>query len=340
MKGIDVSRHQGDIDWKLVKESGIGFAIIKAGGSDDGFYEDSKFQTNYEEAKNNGIPVGAYYFVGPNCTSEEAGKADAERFLNIINGKKFEMPVALDLESTDPSDRDGATDAAIAFCEVLENAGYYVVIYASDVSGFKDRLDVDRLTEYDKWVARYGSEPQYMDSCYGIWQYTSEGSVSGISGNVDMNISYENYPAIIKASGLNGFSINDDLPQNGEAPEVNNEEEPEPEVNNEEVSDENPNTYVVQSGDTLSGIADRFNTSVESLVELNNIEDPNLIYSGQELKLSSDSDNNNEIYYAVLPGDTLSGIADRYGTTYQEIAEMNGIDNPNLIYPGQYLRVK
>lgn len=267
MNGIDVSRHQGDINWNLVKESGIEFAIIKAGGSDDGFYEDSKFQINYAEAKNNGLPVGAYYFVGPKFTSEESGKADAERFLAILKSKTFEMPVVLDLESTSPSDRDGATDAAIAFCEVLEKAGYYVVIYASDISGFKDRLDIDRLTEYDKWVARYGSEPQYVND-YGIWQYTSEGSVSGIYGNVDMNAACKDYPSIIKTSGLNGFSSNDESIPN-EEPEVK-----------EEI-----NVYTVQSGDTLSGIAARFNTTVERLVELNNIDNPNLIYPGQYLRV-------------------------------------------------------
>ena len=105
----------------------------------------------------------------------------------------------------------------------------------------------------------------------------------------------------------------------------------------EEVS---TNTYIVQSGDTLSGIAAKFNTSVDDLVELNGIDNPNLIYPGQELKLSFNSEDNAEVYYTVMSGDTLSGIADKYGTTYQEIAEMNDIINPNLIYPGQCLRIK
>ena len=336
MNGIDISRWQGNIDWKLVKESGVEFVILKAGGSDDGFYEDSKFQENYEEAKNNGIPVGAYYYVGPNCTSAEDGKADAERFLNILNSKTFEMPVVLDFESTSPSDRDGATDAAIAFCEVLENAGYYVAIYASDISGFKDRLDIDRLSEYDKWVARYGSEPQYVND-YGIWQFTSEGLVPGISGNVDMNIAYKDYPSIIKAAGLNGFTQNGESVLNEESEAV---EEPEPVEETSTDEGESTNTYIVQSGDTLSGIAAKFNTSVNDLVELNGIDNPNLIYPGQELKLNSNSEDNVEVYYTVMSGDTLSGIADKYGTTYQEIAEMNGINNPNLIYPGQKLRIE
>lgn len=202
--GIDVSRHQPTIDWNAVKKSGIEFAIIKAGGSDDGFYEDSTFQRNYAEAKSAGLAVGAYYFVGSKCISREDGIADAKRFLEIIKYKQFEYPVYIDLESTAPAHKTGATDACIGFCQTMEQAGYYCGIYASDVSGFAERLELSRLTAYDKWVARYGSKPQYVKN-YGIWQKSSTGKVAGISGNVDLNESYMDYPAIIKGKGLNGF---------------------------------------------------------------------------------------------------------------------------------------
>lgn len=203
--GIDVSHWQGTIDWGTVKASGKSFAIIKAGGSDKGFYTDSKFEENYANAKKAGMPVGAYYFVGPGFLSTEDGLADAKRFIEIIKGKQFEYPVFLDLESTSPSNKAGATEAAIAFCEALENAGYYVGIYASDVSGFADRLELSKLNAYDKWVARYGSKPKVV-SAYGMWQYSSTGKVDGINGNVDMNEAFKDYPAIIKKAGLNGFS--------------------------------------------------------------------------------------------------------------------------------------
>ena len=211
-KGIDVSHWQGVIDWLSVKESGIEFAILKAGGSDDGFYTDSTFEQNYKEAKAVGLPVGAYYFVGSLCTSRADGIADAKRFLEIIKGKSFEYPVYIDLESTNPAAKAGATEACIGFCETMEAEGYYCGIYASDVSGFAERLDITKLQKFDKWVARYGSKPQYVKT-YGMWQYSRTGTVSGISGYVDMDESYMNYPEIIKGAGLNGFKKPEPAPE-------------------------------------------------------------------------------------------------------------------------------
>lgn len=211
MTGIDVSRWQGNIDWKKVKEDGIQFAILKAGGSDDGFYTDSKFEQYYKDAKAVGMPVGAYYFVGPKCVSKEDGIADAKRFLEIIKGKTFEYPVYIDLEATSPSDKAGATQACIGFCETMEAAGYYCGIYASDIAGFVDRLDQSKLKDYDKWVARYGSNPTCTPD-YGMWQYSSQGAVRGINGNVDMDECNKNYQTIIKSNGLNGFKKEEPKP--------------------------------------------------------------------------------------------------------------------------------
>ena len=204
MNGIDVSHHQGIIYWDTVAKSGMEFAIIKAGGSDSGFYKDSKFESNYEGAKKAGLKVGAYYYVGKNCTTRYAGISDANRFIEIIKGKQFEMPVFIDLESTPVSAKAGATEAVISFCETMEAAGYYVGIYASDISGFKDRLNIDKLTKWCKWVARYGSQPKYVED-YGIWQKSETGRVNGISGNVDLDICYVDYSAVIENAGKNGY---------------------------------------------------------------------------------------------------------------------------------------
>lgn len=204
MKGIDISHWQGKIDFQKLKNTGIDFAIIKAGGSDRGFYKDSKFETYYASCKNIGLNVGAYYFVGSGCVSAADGKADAERFLNIIKGKIFEYPVYIDIETTPKNKKQGATDAVIAFCETMENAGYYCGVYASDISGFKESLQTERLNAYDKWVARYGKSPQFVKS-YGMWQYSSKGSLNGITGNVDLDISYLKYEEIMKKKHLNGF---------------------------------------------------------------------------------------------------------------------------------------
>lgn len=202
--GIDVSKYQENIAWKQVKDSGIDFAIIKAGGSDDGFYTDPTYEANYKNAKAVGMPVGAYYIVGSLCVSEADGIADAERFLKMLEGKTFEYPVYIDLELTSPATKSGTTDAVLAFCRTMEQAGYFCGIYASDISGFKDRLELSRLKSRALWVASYGSMPKYVSS-YGIWQKSSTGRVPGIVGDVDLDECYVDYPAIIKSRGDNGF---------------------------------------------------------------------------------------------------------------------------------------
>jgi len=205
VKGIDVSKWQGKIDFSKVKASGYEFVIIKAGGSDKGFYQDSYFKTNYEKAKAAGLFVGAYYFAGKNFRGIESGIADAKRFIEILKGMQFEYPVFLDIEAQENRYKEEITDAAVAFCKEMEKAGYYVGIYASDISGFKYKLNHQRILDYVHWVARYGKEPEVCKS-YGIWQYSSKGSVSGIVGSVDMDLSALDYAKIITEKGFNGYA--------------------------------------------------------------------------------------------------------------------------------------
>lgn len=202
-KGIDISHWNLVTDFRKVKESGIDFVIIKAGGSDKGFYTDRKFNDYYRLAKLAGLKVGCYYFVGSNFYGNMSGELDAQRFQKIIRGKDFDYPVVLDIETTAKCYKDLATDATIAFCEYLEKEGYYVSIYGSDISTFKERLDCDRLTNYDKWVARYSKQkPTYIKD-FGIWQYSSSGSVPGITGPVDLDTSTKDYQKIMIRNNLN-----------------------------------------------------------------------------------------------------------------------------------------
>lgn len=200
--GIDVSHWQGYIDWKEVKKSGkVDFAILKAGGSDKGFYTDPYVYNNYLECKENHIPVGAYYFAGPKFGSARGnGIADAKRFYEIIKGCQFEYPIYLDIEAQPIADKEGTTREAIDFCEYLEDKGYYVGIYASRISGFKDRLNAELLDVYTWWVADY-SNPVPAS----IHQYTSGGSIPGILGNVDLNVCTIDFPEIMKEHHLNGY---------------------------------------------------------------------------------------------------------------------------------------
>ena len=212
IKGIDVSHWQGKIDFKKVKYSGIDFVIIKAGGSDRGFYKDPMFETNYREAKAAGLSVGAYYFVGKNFYGYESGVSDAKRFADIILGKQFDYPIFLDVETTDARYKEAATDAAIAFCQTLERAGYFVGIYASDISGYREKLNHDRIMSYTHWVARYGKDPEACKE-YSIYQHSSKGSVPGISGSVDLDTSRVDFPGIIKEKGFNGYPKKDEEPK-------------------------------------------------------------------------------------------------------------------------------
>ena len=204
INGIDVSHWQGNIHFENVKASGIDFVIIKAGGSDKGLYTDSKWEENYKNAKAAGLFVGAYYFAGKNFRGAENGLADAKRFIEQLKGKELEYPVFIDIEAQENRYKTEITDAVIAFCEALEDAGYFVGIYASDISGYKDKLEHDRITEYAHWVARYGNKPTYCKD-YQIWQYSSKGSVDGISGSVDLDYSTTDYSKIMKKKCLNGF---------------------------------------------------------------------------------------------------------------------------------------
>jgi len=199
--GVDISRWNKIVDYDTFSHC-IDFAIIKAGGSDKGIYKDPTFNKNYTELHSRGVPLGVYYFVGRNFLTHEDAIADAKRFIEIIQGLSFEYPVVLDLESTAPRDKEDVTYACIDFMNYLEESGYYACIYASDISGFKDRLILDWLTPFDKWVARYGGKPTYVTE-YGIHQYTSKGDVPGAIGYIDRDVAYKDYPSIMKKTGYN-----------------------------------------------------------------------------------------------------------------------------------------
>lgn len=216
-KGIDVSKFQGNIDWKKVKNAGIEFAVIRAGYGKFDFQKDEKFEQNYSGAKNAGIPVGAYHYSY--AKTVEDARLEAEVFLNWIRGKQFEYPVALDIEEKAQSDkgRQFVSDVIRAFCEAVENAGYYVCVY-SNKYWYDNFIDDDCKKKYDAWVAQWANANTYTGN-YGMWQYSSQGSVDGISGRTDLDEAYKNYPQIMRSKGLNGFSAEgQDNPSGGNAP--------------------------------------------------------------------------------------------------------------------------
>lgn len=201
-QGIDISHWNEVTNFASVKASGISFVIIKAGGSDKGLYTDRKFADNYRRAKQAGLNVGAYYFVGPKFQGEANGIADAQRFLKICEGKTFEYPLYLDIESTPANKREGTTAAAIAFLKTLEHAGCYAGFYTSD-GLYRSLLIPEKLRAFDRWAARYSKHvPQAIEN-YGVWQYTDKGRVDGVRNYVDRDIAYKDYPAVMKERGFN-----------------------------------------------------------------------------------------------------------------------------------------
>lgn len=201
-KIIDVSTWQGNIDWSKVKADGVQGAIIRAGFGKVASQKDNKFERNYTNAKAVGMPIGAYWYSY--ATSVVDAKKEAEVCLSILKGKQFEYPIYYDLE--DPSmtgcGKSVLTQIATTFCETLESAGYYVGIY-SNPNWLKNYLNYNTVKKYTLWLAHWGvSEPSY--EC-GLWQYSSSGSVSGISGRVDMNWGYQDFPTEIKNGKFNGF---------------------------------------------------------------------------------------------------------------------------------------
>lgn len=203
-KGIDVCRYQGSIDFNKVKASGIDFVMLRCGtGYGKKACKDVKFETYYKQAKAAGLKVGTYFYSY--ATTENQARIEAGWVLDFIKGKTFEYPVVFDMEEPSQAKlgRTKISAIATAFCSTVEKAGYYVSIYSSK-SWVESYYTADVLNRYDIWLAQWAPSCTYVGD-YGIWQYTSTGAVPGIKGDVDRNISYKNYPAIIQKAGLNGF---------------------------------------------------------------------------------------------------------------------------------------
>lgn len=323
-KGIDVSVHQGVIDWNVVKNN-IDFAIIRCGyGIDKVDQDDKNFQTNADMCTKLKIPFGVYLYSY--ARSKEEAISEANHVLRLIKNYQLEYPVYYDVESNlyiDQNTKETLIQMCESFCNTIEKAGYYVGIY-SNLYMFETKLNSSRLDKYDKWVAQWGSTVTYSKP-FGMWQYTSDGKVSGINGRVDMNIAFYDYPMIIRKNNLNHLE-EEENPPTILPPEIPNQPN-------------NP-TYTVKAGDTLSEIALRYGTTVDELVKLNQIKNPNLIYPGQIIKLPMNQ--NNSITYVVRSGDNLSKIATQFQTTWQAIYAKNKDvigSNPNKIYPGMKLMI-
>lgn len=194
-QGIDVSKWNGEIDWSRVKNAGIDFTIIRAGyrGSSTGsLVVDPRFEANIKGASANGVMVGVYFFT--QAVNEVEAVEEASAVLQLVREYHLDYPIFIDTEGAggngraDGLDPETRTLVCEAFCRTIENAGYRSGVYASR-NWYNNNLYTERLDDYYIWLAEYRSTPLYQGR-YQMWQYTSKGSVDGIVGNVDMDISY------------------------------------------------------------------------------------------------------------------------------------------------------
>lgn len=203
-EGIDVSKWQGNIDFKEVKASGKKFVLIRAGYGRLTSQKDPYFEANYKNAKAAGLYVGVYWYSY--AETVEDAKQEAKACLEVIKGKQFEMPLYYDFEEQKQfaKGKQFCSDCIKAFCSVMEAAGYWVGLYIYR-SALQNYVTTEVANRYAVAVAEYAPKLNYSGQ-YGVWQYSSTGRVSGISGDVDLDICYFDYPSEIKARGKNGFT--------------------------------------------------------------------------------------------------------------------------------------
>lgn len=382
-QGIDVSNWQGYIDYAEVRDAGIQVVYIKASQGTN--IKDAYFDINYENAKANGLRVGFYHYL--TATNREQAQEEANFFVSVISGKTPDCKLVLDYETFGGVRREEINNIARTFIERVEELTNKEVILYSDLSNAINTFDASLAEDYELWIAYY-EDRNHLINIETSWntyigiQYTDRGRVNGINGNVDRDL-YTEEIFLDETSEIENNSGNT-TPSNTESVEytvqsgdtlsaiarrygttvqelvdINNIQNPDliypgerlriltnSTIPGNEERGTGSITYTVQRGNTLSQIAREYHVSVEHIVELNDIENPNLIYPGQKLRITesdvtdlSPVDNTIQVYYVVKEGDTLNGIARKFGITLNEILQYNDIQNPNLIYPGQTIRI-
>ncbi len=204
-QGVDISAWQGDVNFsKLAADPNVDFAMIRAGYGKLASQRDKKFVQNYDGAKAAGLPVGAYWYSY--ALTPETAREEARACMAVLGDRTFEYPIAFDIEEpkTLALPKDEVSAIIRAFCEEMEANGYYVTVYCSSYwLGAKTNAGIQK--DFDVWVAHYNVKKPTYKGKYGMWQYTSTGSAGGVSGAVDKDFCYKDYPRIIKNAKLNGL---------------------------------------------------------------------------------------------------------------------------------------
>lgn len=320
INGIDVASYQTGIDFHKVP---CDFAIIKA--TEGTNYVNPSCNAQWDSAKGAGKLLGLYHYA-----TGAGAVAEANYFIDNVKNYVGQAILCIDWEQGGNAAWGNMGYLKQLCQQVINRTGVRPLIYVQ-ASAYAPVSQVARELNLGLWIAQYASmdptgyqQHPWNEGSYScaIRQYTSTGRLPGWGGNLDLNIAYMDRAAWKRYATPSGKAP-------APAPKPKPAPKPAPK----------PGTYTVKSGDTLSGIAAKYGTSWQELQRINGLANPNLIFPGQVLKLPGGKPAPAKRTYTVKSGDTLSGIAARFGTSWQALAQKNGLSNPNLIYPGQVIRI-
>lgn len=315
---VDLSHHQPahKINWEQFGKD-VDLAIIRVQyGS---LTEDREHKNHVANCKKHGVPFGHYAY---GCfVSVNDAKTEARDFLKRADPAAKFLVLDVEGDTVEACGTENLAKASQAFIDTCKAAGHKVGIYISHE--LYKKYGLDKVRADFLWLPRYGADngkpDKKPDYPCDLWQYSQNCRVAWYPGTVDLNL-------LNGSKKLSYFT-------GGAEKTAAQATKPVKKVDNTRAT-----VYTVKPGDTLSGIAQKYGTTVAKLQSLNGISNPNKIYAGQKLKISGSAPVKQ--YYTVKVGDTLSGIAAKYGTSVNRLASLNGIKNPNLIRAGQKLRVK
>lgn len=311
-RGIDISEFQGEIDFEEVRRSGIEAVYIRVGA---GEYTDEYFAENYERAKAAGLKIGFYHYV--TARSVEEGRRQARFFASLAAGREPDMRLAMDFEYFGSLSVSQINAISEAYLDELTALTKREAVIYSDLSNARNIFSRALAEKYPLWAAQYGADEPSANGKWREWvgfQYTDEGRVGGIYGNVDRNIFTE------------GIFLSDSGRIDGEKRTTVR-------------ARTRTLTVYVRAGDTLWAIAREYGTTVEAIARENRIADPNRIFAGERLRITLPARGNGEEIYTVRRGDTPISIAGKFGVTLSALEDRNGLERDETIYAGDKLSI-
>lgn len=311
-RGIDISEFQGEIDFEEVRRSGIEAVYIRVGA---GEYTDEYFAENYERARAAGLKIGFYHYV--TARSVEEGRRQARFFASLAAGREPDMRLAMDFEYFGSLSVSQINAISEAYLDELTALTKREAVIYSDLSNARNIFSRALAEKYPLWAAQYGADEPSANGKWREWvgfQYTDEGRVGGIYGNVDRNIFTE------------GIFLSD-------SGRIDGEKRTSVRARTRTL------TVYVRTGDTLWAIAREYGTTVEAIARENRIVDPNRIFAGERLRITLPARGSGEEIYTVRRGDTPISIAGKFGVTLSALEDRNGLERGETIYAGDKLSI-